>query len=50
MGRAAPPGGRMATSEIASEPSGRRNHSMCVMPVSMPIASSVRPTAARMSS
>ena len=34
------PGGRAATSEIAMEPSARRNHSMWVIPVTMPRASS----------
>ena len=42
--------GRAATSEIAMLPSRRRNHSMCVTPVSMPSTSSARNAAARMSS
>ena len=41
------PGGRAATSEIAIEPSGRRNHSMCVIPVTMPSVLSARGPASR---
>ena len=47
--RCSRPGGRAAISPIASEPSSRRNHSMCVMPVSRPSASTALTPSARAS-
>ncbi len=44
------PGGRAPTSEIATLPSGRRNHSMWLIPVCMPSTRSASPATARIPS